>query len=239
MSRAAARGVNASTARASGTLRPRTCSATTRALRADVRTHLAWARTVGMSVVTANLALLHLRLAVAGVAAEQPRRRELAELVPDHLLGHEDRHVLAPVVDGDRVADHLREDRRGARPGADHPLVAGGVHLLDPLHQPLFHERPLLRAATHLATTLLAAAAAADDQLVRFLVLAAGALAERRHAPRGDRVASALRLALAAPVWVVDRVHGRAAHRRALAAPTAAAGLAAGDVLVVEVPDLT
>jgi hypothetical protein len=51
ISRAAARGVNARTARASGTLRPRMCSATTRALRADVRTHLAWARTVCVSVV--------------------------------------------------------------------------------------------------------------------------------------------------------------------------------------------
>src|SRR6476646_6128551 len=165
MSRAAARGVNASTARASGTLRPRTCSATTRALRADVRTHLAWARTVGMSVVTANLALLHLRLAVAGVAAERPRRGELAELVPDHLLGHEDRHVLAPVVDRDRVADHLWEDRRGARPGADHPLLPGGVHRLDPGEEPLLDERPLLRRPAHLAP-LLAAAPAADDQLV-------------------------------------------------------------------------
>src|SRR5512146_1447829 len=170
---------------------------------------------------------------------EGPRRRELAELVTDHLLGDEDRHVLAAVVDGDRVADHLGEDRRGARPGADHVLLARLVHRLDPAHQPLLHERPLLRTATHLAATLLAAATAADDQLVRFLVLAAGALAEGRHAPRGDRVAAALRLALAAAVRVVDGVHRGAAHRRALAAPAAAAGLAARDVLVVDVADLT
>ena len=51
---------------------------------------------------------------VAGVAAESPGRGELAELVPDHLLGHEDGHVLAPVVDRDGVPDHLGEDRRGA-----------------------------------------------------------------------------------------------------------------------------
>src|SRR5581483_2867565 len=152
------------------------------------------------------LALLHLRLPVAGVAAEHPGRRELAQLVPDHLLGDEHGHVLAPVVDGDRVPDHLREDRRGARPGADHVLLARLVHRLDPAHQPLLNERPLLRAATHLAATPLAAAAAADDQLVRFLVLATGALAERRHAPRRDRVATALRLALAASVRVVDGV---------------------------------
>src|SRR6185437_5739435 len=89
-----------------------------------------------------------------------------------------------------------------------------------------------------LAAALLAAAPAADDQLVRFLVLAPGALAERRHAPRRDRMAATLRLALAAAVRVVDGVHRGAAHRRTLSAPAAAAGLAARDVLVVDVADL-
>src|SRR5262245_35397628 len=89
------------------------------------------------------------------------------------------------------------------------------------------------------SSLLLAAAPAADDQLVGFLVLAPGALAERRHAPRRDRVPATLRLALAAAVRVVDRVHRRAAHRWPLAPPAAAARLAAGDVLVVDVADLT
>src|SRR4029079_2859531 len=54
ISRAAARGVNASTVRASGTVRPRIRSSTSRALRADMRTHRACARTViGVSVVAA------------------------------------------------------------------------------------------------------------------------------------------------------------------------------------------
>src|SRR5207248_5825840 len=83
------------------------------------------------------------------VALERAGHRELAELVPDHRLGDEHRHVLAPVVHGDRVSDHLREDRRGPGPGADHPLVAGGVHGLDPGQQPLLDERPLLARATH------------------------------------------------------------------------------------------
>src|SRR5438067_13280370 len=65
----------------------------------------------------------------------------------DHLLGHEHRHVLAPVVDRDRVADHLGEDGRRARPGADHLLAAGLVHRLDPPQQALLDERPLLRAS--------------------------------------------------------------------------------------------
>src|SRR5581483_1404435 len=181
---------------------------------------------------------LDLRGAVAGMAAERPRRRELAELVPDHLLGDEHGHVLAAVVDGDRVRDHLREDRRGARPGADHVLLARLVHRLDPAHPPLLHERPLLGTSAHLAPSFLAAAAAADDQLVRFLVLRARALAERRHAPRRHRMAAALGLALAAAVRVVDRVHRGAADRGPLALPAAAAGLAPVDVLVVDVADL-
>src|SRR5205085_11733362 len=90
----------------------------------------------------------------------------------------------------------------------------------------------------HLAL-LLPATAAADDQLVGFLVLAPRALAQRRHSPRRYRVPAALRLALAAAVRVVDGVHRGAAHRRALALPAAAARLAAGDVLVVDVADLT
>src|ERR671934_1619550 len=110
------------------------------------------------------LALLHLRRLVARVPAEGARGSELAELVADHLLRDEHGHVLAAVVDGDRVPDHLREDRRGTGPGADHPLLVGRVHRLDPTHQPLLDERPLLARSAHLAL-LLAAPAAADDQL--------------------------------------------------------------------------
>src|SRR5947208_5706873 len=88
------------------------------------------------------------------------------------------------------------------------------------------------------STLVLPAATAAHDQVVRRLVLRAGALAERRHTPRGDRMPAALRLALAAAVRMVDRVHRRAADGRALALPAAAAGLPAGDVLVVDVADL-
>src|SRR3954471_21268407 len=95
-SRAAARWVKASTVRASGTLRPRMWSATSRALRGDIRTHLATARTSvwPVSACSILLATLDLRLAVAGMAAEHPRRREFAELVADHLLADEDGHVL-------------------------------------------------------------------------------------------------------------------------------------------------
>src|SRR5215207_554865 len=88
------------------------------------------------------------------MAAEGPRRRELTELVADHLLGDEDRDVLAAVVDRDRVPDHLGEDRRGARPGPDHALRSGVVHLLDAAHQPLLDVRALAGRSRHLALLL-------------------------------------------------------------------------------------
>src|SRR6478735_10221058 len=83
------------------------------------------------------------------MAAEGPRRRKLAELVTDHLLGDEHGHVLAAVVNGDRVPDHVREDGRRARPGADHPLLVLLVHRLDAAHQPRLDERPFLGTAAH------------------------------------------------------------------------------------------
>src|SRR5688572_16629297 len=65
-----------------------------------------------------------LRLPVGGMAVEGARRRELAELVADHLLGHVDRDVLLAVIDAEGEPDELRQDRRAAAPDLDH-LVAG------------------------------------------------------------------------------------------------------------------
>ena len=49
-----------------------------------------------------------LSTALPGVPAEQPRGRELAELVADHVLGHVHRDELVPVVHGERVAHEVR-----------------------------------------------------------------------------------------------------------------------------------
>ena len=58
------------------------------------------------------------------VAVEGAGRRELAELVADHVLGDEHRDVLLAVVDAEGQADELRQDGRAARPGLDHVLAA-------------------------------------------------------------------------------------------------------------------
>src|SRR3954449_13032341 len=87
-----------------------------------------------------------------------------------------------------------------------------------------------------LLSTLLAGAAAADDHLVARLVRAAGAALGLT--PRAHRVATAGGLALTTAVRVVDGVHRHAAHRRALALPAHAAGLAPVDVRLLGVADL-
>src|SRR4051794_16381984 len=178
-------------------------------------------------------------LVVLVVAAEGPRRRELAELVTDHRLGDEHRDVLAAVVHGDRVAEHGRHDHRAARPGLDHVLGVGLVLRRHLAEQVVIDERTLFETARHCCRSLLALladVAAANDELVTGKV----ALARPAFllAPRADRVTSTGRLALATTVRVVDRVHGDTTDGRADALPAHAAGLAPVDVGLLGVADL-
>src|SRR6266508_3340725 len=118
----AACGANCSTVSASFAGRPRTRLIMRRALVGEVRTYRAMARAPGSTGASAfvgigsPLGFLYVLPApalavVLLVALERARQRELAELVPDHRLGHEHRYVLAPVVYRDRVPEHLGDDR--------------------------------------------------------------------------------------------------------------------------------
>src|SRR5690348_16911372 len=256
-------GAKVSTACACSAGSPRIMSTTRRAFRGVTRTYRAFAlasigpaslscacqRASGVSVCRAVGMRRRPPLATAppvvlDVAAERAGRRELAELVTDHRLGDEHRHVLAAVVHGNRVAKHGRNDHRTARPRLDDILGALAVldfHLLD---QVVVHKRALLKATRHCLVLLplsvsrhqarlsrhcslvlpLLLAAPSGDQLVARLVRAPGA--PLGPAPRADRVPTAGGLALAAAHRVVDRVHGDAADARPAALPPAAAGLA-------------
>src|SRR5436309_16056834 len=104
--------------------------------------------------------------------------------------------------------------------------------------------RPSRRSSTHgpflderLKARLPLLPATAHDHAVGLLVLLARGVAERRHAPRGDRVAARSGRALAAAVRVVDGVHRGAASLRALALVAVAPGLPDVDVLVLHVSD--
>src|SRR5690242_11375687 len=71
--------------------------------------------------------------AIRRMPVERARRRELAELVADHLLSDDHRDVLLPVIDAESQSDELRQDRRTPRPDADHLVASGrarGIRLL-------------------------------------------------------------------------------------------------------------
>src|SRR3569833_1529384 len=97
------------------------------------------------------------------------------------------------------------------------------INLIVALESP----KPLIN--TLLATT--------DDHAVGALVRA-GLITLGRRAPRAHRMTTALGAAFAAAVRMVDRVHRRAAHRRADAAPALRAGLAERTQNVLLVADL-
>src|SRR4051812_45215482 len=69
---------------------------------------------------------LDLALLVAGVPVERARRRELTELVPDHVLGDEHRHEFTAVVHGECKPDCVGSNGRAPRPGLDDLLALGG-----------------------------------------------------------------------------------------------------------------
>src|SRR5438445_5039193 len=174
-------------------------------------------------------------LRVVPVRAEHTRGGDLAELVPDHRLRDQHGHVLAAVVDGDRVPDHLRHDGGAARPRADHALVSAPVHLLDLVHEVLVEERALLDRSGHaLAPSL---SAAPEDLLVRRLALLPGPAL--LLAPRARGMAAAGRLPLAPAHGMVHRVHGDAPHGRPLGLPPGPPGLPQLDELVLRVADLS
>src|SRR6476659_4350811 len=96
-----------------------------------------------------------LALLVGGVAVEGARRRELAELHSDHVLIDRHRHELAAVVDIERQADELWQDRRTARPGLDRRALAAVLCAFRLLQQRKLDERTFPDGTGHGLTLLL------------------------------------------------------------------------------------
>src|SRR6185436_13260699 len=88
-------------------------------------------------------------LVVLHVTLERPGRRKLTELVANHGLGHEHRDVLAAVVYGDRVSEHVGHDHRTTRPGLDDVLGARIVLDIHLLLKVVVDEGALLQATRH------------------------------------------------------------------------------------------
>src|SRR5690348_13751006 len=172
-----------------------------------------------------------LALLVGGMAGEEARRRELAELHSDHFLIDRHRHELAAVVDVEGQADELRQDGRAARPGLDRRTLAGFLSGFRLLQERQLDERTFPDGTGH-GLTLLLRVTATDNELVRRLVVT-GARTLGRLAPRGDRMTATGGPAFTTAVRVVDRVLGDAAGQRALAHPARAARFGKGLVPVI------
>src|ERR1700693_4181309 len=135
-------GMNFREASATPTPLPRTVSATRRHFCGEMR---AWRK----RAVTCMASLCAGHFAIAGVRLEQPRRRKLAELVTDHVLGDEHRDVLPAVVNRDRETDHVGNHHRAARPGLDRPAIVLLHRDLHLLRQVQIHERTFLQRTRH------------------------------------------------------------------------------------------
>src|SRR5687767_8758380 len=132
--------------RASSTCLPRMRSATSRTFRGAILRYRSTAF-IALSLRRRRCGRSSRRhlLLLGGVAMEGPRRRELAQLVTDHLLGDEHRDELLAVMDGERMTDHVRRDHRSARPRLDDRLLSRIVHLPHPVFEVRVHERTLLQ----------------------------------------------------------------------------------------------
>src|SRR5450631_3218419 len=123
------------------------------------------------------------------MAVERARRREFAELVAYHLLGHHHRNVLLPIVDTEGQPDELRQYRRAPAPHLDHFVPARRTCLLGLLEKIAVDEWTLPNRSHHDAFLLLLPhVAARNDEFGGGLVLA-GLLALGRKTPGRDRVA--------------------------------------------------
>src|SRR5690349_362737 len=130
--------MNCSIVTACCTFIPRTLSMTRRSFWGEIDRNEVCART---SIIGLPL-LLFLFDEVAAIGTS---RREFAQLVSDHVLGHIDRHMAAAIVYRNRVSDHLREYGAGPTPGTDHNFFAFLVQLLNFFEQLGADERPLFQ----------------------------------------------------------------------------------------------
>src|ERR1700761_543250 len=124
------------------------------------------------------------------MAVKGAGRREFAELVADHLFGHEHGNVLVAVVDAECEAHELRQNRRAPAPDLDDvgaARCARGVSLLEHI---TVDERTLPDRSRHGSASLLAHVSRCDDEFVGRLIRAR-LLALGRLAPWANGMAAA------------------------------------------------
>lgn len=70
---------------------------------------------------------------------------KFTQFMANHVLRDVDRNVSPPIMHGNRVADHLGEDRARSTPGANHLLLTTLIHDLDLFQKFGGYKGPLLQ----------------------------------------------------------------------------------------------
>src|SRR5665213_720749 len=122
---------------------------TWRTLEADRRLWRSTARVPSRSLVFTPGTSAPPRPLLAGMELERPGGCELTQLVTDHRLGDVHRYVFPPIVDGNGVADHVRNDGGATGPRLDDLLVPGRVEDIHLLDEVVVDERTFFQAARH------------------------------------------------------------------------------------------
>src|SRR5690606_2703356 len=168
------------------------------------------------------------RLLVGYVPAVGAGRGELTQLVADHVLVDEDRHMLTAVMNGNRQPHHVGNDHRATRPRLDRALAVALHGLFDLLQQMKIDEGSFPNRAWHGSPTSHSLLLAATDDIGRRPLVLPGLVTLGRHTPGRRRVTTALAAAFTTTMRVINRVHGSTAHGRANALPALGAGLTVG-----------
>jgi hypothetical protein len=71
---------------------------------------------------------------------KEPGWSKLSQLVPNHVFRHEDRNELLAVMNGERVSDHVWNDRGPSRPGLNDLSIFILIHPLHFLEQMIVNE---------------------------------------------------------------------------------------------------
>src|SRR5262245_9435563 len=89
-------------------------------------------------------------LPAAAVPLENPRRRELAQFVADHVFRHVQPHELPAVMDHKRLTNELRHDRAVPRPGLERLAADAAMLTLHFGEQALINVRALFQRSAHI-----------------------------------------------------------------------------------------
>src|SRR5690606_18454146 len=93
-------------------------------------------------------------------------RRELAELVTNHVLADEHRYVLMTVVDAEGQADELRQDRRAPTPDLEY-FATARARLLGLAQNKAVDERTFPDRTSHCQLLRLLTSSCAHDGCAR------------------------------------------------------------------------